>query len=305
MLERPNFEFRRAQAAFDLIWLLKSLDDTRLAGAGGEAFQKIVRDQSCRFESDADAKCFEVLVSRALEASDGAEIAVAMIVANDLQRGHWHGDAKEVSELAVEPVRRAPNKLRAAILRGLDALEDLSYRFEPADYLLPKESRMTRPIEQVLPKLCDIARAIDFPTRKSVAAADYGQEIERHLEALDNVLAAENCQFPKEEVWYPSEVIELVSHVRDTPGFVPCTALLLANAVQGRDISGWFESRWSNLAADYNALPISARAPILAGLRCLYEAGESFLTYTGHKNCDPVVAKQGMIDFVEFGDDID
>lgn len=304
MLERPNFEFRRAQAAFDLIWLLKSLDDTRLAHAGSEAFPKVVRHRSCRFESDADAKCFETLVSGALETSDGAEIAVAMIVANDLQRGHWHGDAKEIAEFAVEPVRQAPHKLRAAILRGLDALEDLSYRYGTNEYFLPKESRLTRPINQVLPKLCTIARGMDLPTRKSVAAADHGCDIEKHLEALENVLAAENCTFSNDEYWYPSEVVELASHVRDSPGFVPCTALLLANAVQGKNDLGWFEFRWSNLAADYNALPDSVRAPILAGLRCLYEAGEDFLTYTGHKRCDPVTAPDGMIDFVELADDI-
>jgi len=304
MLERPNFEFRQAQAAFDLIWLLNSLDDTWLAHTGSEAFPKVVRDQSCRFESDRDAKCFETLVSRALEKSDDAEIAVAMIVANDLQRGHWKGDAKEIAEFAVEPVRQAPRKLRAAILRGLDALEDLSYQYEPTEYFLPKESRLTRPVDQVLPKLCDIARAMDMPTRKSVAAADYGDEIEKHLEALENVLAAENCQFLKDEVWYPGEVVELVSLGRNAPGFVPCTALLLANAIQGRDNVGWFEFRWSNLAADYNALPNSVRTPILAGLRCLYEAGEDFLTDTGHKRCDPVSATDGMIDFVELADDI-
>lgn len=99
-------------------------------------------------------------------------------------------------------------------------------------------------------------------------------------------------------------MVELVSHVRDTPGFVPCTALLLANALQGRDNEGWFEFRRSNLAADYNALPDSVRVTILAGLLYLYESGEDFLSYTGSKNCDPVSSPESLIGFVDFPDEI-
>lgn len=302
-MDRPNFDFRHAQAAFDLIWLLQSQDDAWLVQSGGEELPRIVRDFSCRFESEADAICFEALASISLEAGDGAEYAIAMIVANDLQRGLWCGGAKEFAEMALDRVRSAPNVIRSAILRGLDALEDLSYSHEPAEYLLPNVSRLTRPVDHILPKLCDIARSMDRPTRKSVAAADYGDSDGKHLEALDDVLSTENCQFPKDEVWYPSEVVELVSHVRNTPGFVPCTALLLANALQGRDNVGWFEFRWSNLAADYNALPERVRVPILAGLRFLYESGEDFLTFTGHKNCDPGASPDGLIGFVEFSGD--
>ena len=302
-MDRPDFQFRQAQSAFDLIWLLQAQNDTFLAEIGGQAFPEIVRKKSCRFEDETDATCFEQLSATALESSEGAGIAVAMIVANDLQKGLWCGDTKDFAEMAAKRIRATGRPLRTAILRGLDTLEDLSYGHEQTECFQPETSRLTRTAEQVLPKLCEIAKAMDEPTRKSVAAADYGWEIDRHLEALNDVLSSETCLFPKDEVWYPSEVVELVSHSCAGSGFVPCTALLLANALQGRDIFGWFQFRWSNLAADYNDLPKSVRTPILAGLRFLYESGEDFLTYTGAKHCDPVASPEGLIDFVQLRDD--
>ncbi|KMK68494.1 hypothetical protein IMCC21224_113376 [Puniceibacterium sp. IMCC21224] len=83
MLKRQEFDFRQAQATFDLIWMLQSLEDARLVRAGGEAFPAVVRNQSCRFESDFDSTCFGTLVSKAVDAGEDANIAVAMIVAND------------------------------------------------------------------------------------------------------------------------------------------------------------------------------------------------------------------------------
>lgn len=301
-MERPDFQFRQAQAAFDLICLLQAQDNALLVEIGGQEFPSIVREKSCRFEDEVDAKCYEQLAVIALDSSEGADIAVAMIVANDLQRGLWSGDTKDFADMAVEKIRASSRPFRTAIYRGLDTLEDLSSS-EPVEYFLPDENRLTRETEQVLPWLCEVARSMDEPTRKSVAAADYGCDIERHLEALNSVLSSETCLFPKDDFWYPSEVVELVSHVRATPGFVPCTALLLANALQGRDNVGWFEFRWSNLAADYNELPKNVRDPILAGLRSLYESGEDFLTYSRAKHCDPVTSPEGLIDFVQLPDD--
>jgi len=106
-----------------------------------------------------------------------------MIIANDLQKGLWHGDASEIAEFSMAPFRTASRKLRTAIFRGLDALEDRPPGYEKIEYY-PRESRLTRPVAQVLPKLYDIARSMDLPTRRSVAAADYGYEVDEYLAAL-------------------------------------------------------------------------------------------------------------------------
>jgi hypothetical protein len=296
-MERPNFTFRQAQSAFDLIWLLQSVDNARLINLGGEALLNVVHGSACRFGHDTDVGCYEAIASAVLDGTEDAELAVALLVANNLQTGRWSGDTKEFAEVAVENVAMAHSRLRTAILRGLDTLEDTAIRYEPAEYLLPKESRLTLPRDEVLPRLCDLARSVDQATCNSIAAADYGQDTARHLEALRDVLSKEDCQFPNNDVWYPSEVVELVAHVRSTPGFVPCTALLLANALPTNDEMGWFDFRWHTLAADYNALPDSARAPILAGMRYLYEADAEFMPYEGKKFYDPVLSTERMIHF--------
>ncbi|MDX8354152.1 hypothetical protein SLH47_17440 [Cognatiyoonia sp. IB215182] len=216
-------------------------------------------------------------------------------MANDLQKGLWNSDSRDFAEMAANQIRASTQLLRSAILRGLDSVDDYSFSHERAERFLPEESRLTRTADEILPKLCDVARMMDEPTRKSVAAADYGSDIDKHLKALNDVLSSETCLFPKNEFWYPSEVVELVSHVRSTRGFVTCTALLLANALKGRDNIGWFEFRWERLAVDYNALPDGVRGPILAGIRYLYEADENFLWYSERKDWDPALTPERMI----------
>lgn len=302
-MNRPNFTFRQAQASFDLISVLRSCDDKSLSLAGGDSLIEIVRGSSCRFESASNERCYETIAWAALEALPRAEIAVGVLVANELQQGMWCGETKEFTKAAIERVRSAPNKLRSATLRGLDALEDLAPRWEPVEYLMPEVSRLTRPIDLTLRRLCGIASGMDQRTRESVAAADYGYRTEEHLRALNEVLSTADCRFPKNETWLPSEVVELVAHVRDTPGFVRCTALLLANAIPTGDEYGWFDFRWENLASDYNALPESVRVPILTGIRHLYEANSGFLHYSSKTFWDPVERPEKMIDFVELPED--
>lgn len=294
-MKRTEFTFRRAQSTFDIISVLQSFADGTLAQYGGRDLPKIVKNAACRLENEDDVRCYEALVSTALEASSGAELAVAVLVSNELQRGLWSGDARELAEIATGSIRSAPLKLRSAILRGLDTLEDYDHRYEPASYLLPDQSRLTMPQELILPNLCQIARGMDQQTRQSVAKADYGYRADEHLHALDEVLSSENCLLPKGETSVPNEAVELVANVRETPGFVACTALLLANALPDNDRMGWFNFRWESLAAEYNALPGTVRGPIMAGFRYLYEADKEFLWYSERKNWHPVNAPELMI----------
>ncbi len=294
-MQRPSFSFRQAQSAFDIISILQSTESERLGEAYGRDLAEMVQGTAYRFENEASSKCYEALASAALDSTEDAELAVAVLVANDLQRGLWSGDAREFGEAAVERIQGSSPKLRSAILRGLDVLEDFELRYEPANYLLPSISRLTRPKEEILPKLRHIARGMDPRTRQNVAAADYGYRTEEYLEALNDVLSSEDCRFPKGESMSPSEVVNLVAYVRDTPGFVSCTALLLANAIPTLNEKEWFAFRWEELAVDYNALPDSVRGPILAGIRYLYEADKNFLWYSERKDWDPVQNSESMI----------
>lgn len=138
-MKHQRLDFRQAQAASDLIRLLRARDELQLVRAGGAGFPKIVREQHCRFESDVDAKNYEQLASACLSTSDGAELAVAMIVANGLQGGHWSGNSREFAEMAIARVRCCSRDLRSAILRGLDVIDEFGLGHEATQCFLPRE----------------------------------------------------------------------------------------------------------------------------------------------------------------------
>ncbi|WP_341368825.1 hypothetical protein [Yoonia sp. BS5-3] len=291
----PEYSFRQAQSAFDLISLLQAHDDQRLTTIGGSNLIRVIRENGCRFLCDDDQASYEELATLCLDASDDAEIATAVLIANTLQHGLWHEDTKDFADAATVRIHEAPDVLRAAILRGLDTIEDSAFRYEPASYLLPQTSRLTQHVGDVMPALCRLAQRMDSHIQKSVSQADYGYLADQHLEALGEALANEDCQFPKNESWFPREVVELVAHVPSTPGFVECTALLLANALPTNDRMGWFNFRWERLSAEYNGLPESCRNTIFAGFRYLYEADKEFLCFSQRKNWHPIQASEGMI----------
>ncbi|MEO0917432.1 MAG: hypothetical protein AAFY31_10690, partial [Pseudomonadota bacterium] len=224
-------------------------------------------------------------------------LAASVLVANDLQYGLWPGDTRDFADLAAEQIKTTGRILRSAILRGLDILESERPKYERASPFLPDLKRLTQEPGQILPELYKIARAMDQATRKSVAHADYGYRSDQHLEALNAVLAREDCRFSKDETWCPSEVVELVAFVRSTPGFVNCTALLLANAILQGDDGGCFDHRWTILAQDYNALPARVGGPILSGVRCLYEMDEYFMFHEPRGSYDPVTTPDKLIHF--------
>lgn len=293
------YTFRQAQSAYDLISLVQATDDERLIGLTGPELLACVRNASCRFDGETDAKCYETVASIVLDGADGADLALAILIANDLQRGAWSGDVIDFAEMATTQIRSAEPKLRGAILRGLDCAEELAVRYTPVTCILPNESRVTVEMDQVVPRLCDIARGMDVLTRQSIANSDYGDGADKHLAALDDVLSRDDCLFANGEHWYPGEVVELVAYVRSTPGFVSCTALLLVNEIFRYGRMGWFDYRWKILGADYNALPPSVRAPILAGIRYLYEADGDYVLYSGKRSYDPVRTPERMIQYVD------
>ncbi|CUI61653.1 hypothetical protein [Cognatishimia activa] len=297
VLKRPKFEFRQAQAAFDLMELVKSQDDQTLAKIGGADLVEVVRTHHCRFASETYEDCYSNLAGIALEEADNCALAMAILVANDLQRGLWAGSSVEFADLCLDGLKSAPNELRSAVLRGLDAEIDFPFQvtYPMPERILPNVCRLTFELEQVLPSLCSIAREMDEAARKSVSRADYGADADRHFEALNEVLDRETCLFDKEERWLPAEAVGLVSHVSGNSSFVHCTALLLANAVQTGDFYSDFSFRWMQHATYYNSMIERFRAPIIAGVRYLYETDCEFLSLEEREEFDPVLFPEKMI----------
>jgi hypothetical protein len=56
--------------------------------------------------------------------------------------------------------------------------------------------------------LREISLHVDDEMLKEIAAADYGQDVERHLAALRPI--HDTSMFPPDMYWYPTEVLELI-----------------------------------------------------------------------------------------------
>ncbi len=129
----------------------------------------------------------------------------------------------------------------------------------------------TEDADDIIAPLCQMAREMDEDQLVSIAKADYGRDIERHLAALRKVLKHDQCRFPEDDVWFPVEVVGLVGYDPDAIGFIGCTALLIVDDVKKKIRQVNMSFRWMNEAATYCTLPSSQREPILRGIRYIYE----------------------------------
>ena len=131
--------------------------------------------------------------------------------------------------------------------------------------------------------LIRIAKSMTEEERLSVAHADSYRrdgDVEKHLAALNDVLARADCRFP-DDTWFPLEPVELVAWSPEAMGFVPCTALLLIDALgdgtfHANDGQGGLSSRWGLNYDAYCKLPGELSAPILRAFRFLYETADEF-----------------------------
>ena len=168
--------------------------------------------------------------------------------------------------------RSASNTSRSTIMNGLDQARKHSLI---ADDVRPSRSDcITKPKEDILPGLIALAKSLTRVERAWIAEAERGNDVDKHLKSLDALLESNDCLYPHGEVWYPAEVIELVSYGDQNPGFVGCTAIVLINAIADNDKQGNADYRWKINRFAYDALAMPQRRVILAALRNLYEVDE-------------------------------
>ena len=92
---------------------------------------------------------------------------------------------------------------------------------------------------------------------KFISEADYGQDSEKHYNALKKVIFEQNGIINNEQTWFPYEVIELSSnslkekHERE---FVICTLLIILNVNVGTDLINDLEDKFSSLSGEYEKL---------------------------------------------------
>lgn len=91
-----------------------------------------------------------------------------------------------------------------------------------------------------------------------ISELDYGNDADKHYDALVSLLSIRSCRFEPDDVWFPYEVIELGSHGLQ-PGhereFAICTLLVIHGVASGFDKSTTLDEKLSQRAKDYEELP--------------------------------------------------
>jgi hypothetical protein len=167
-----------------------------------------------------------------------------------------------------------PAQVRAALMNGFDHLRQRGLAPDPCRPAPPDCLTHRRP--DLEPALIALARQMTPAEQDHIARADYGCDEARHHAALLALLADPQLAYPPGEVWYPAEVVELISHVPDEPGHVPCLAIVLLDALRTGDDRGNADYRLGTQFGDILALPQPARAVLIAAFRHLYESDRTW-----------------------------
>ena len=239
----------------------------------GEALQ-MLRDDHFSFSQDETFALLDGLEALATAQAEGFELAVVVLLTDLLQTRQGSGLAAEVWAAAGTRLRTWPDTLRAAVANGLRRAVALGLISQEPP---PAQDCVTRAAVMIAEPLLRIARAMRPDELDAVVHEDYGNDVARHLAALKHVIRNQNGIFSGDQAWFPAEVVELAAHVADRPGFEGCTALLLLNALAKGDLREDIAIRWPRLGPAYCALRPSARDPVLAGIRHIYESDPGFM----------------------------
>lgn len=196
--------------------------------------------------------------------------ATACLVWQALVGGSVDPFLADVWDQRRDALRVAPPVRRAALMQGFRLLRQ-NLGAESMDPPSPADL-VTHPLDEVAAALMRIGRRMTAEERDHVARADYGCDEARHRAALDVLLADPELAYPEGDLWYPAEVVELVSHVPGQPGHVPCLAIVLLNALRAGDDRGDAEYRLAQQHDVIAALEPEDRDPFLAAFRHLYES---------------------------------
>ncbi|QWF17914.1 hypothetical protein KME82_03800 [Lysobacter capsici] len=105
-----------------------------------------------------------------------------------------------------------------------------------------------------------------------IAESDYGVDVERHRDALKQLIDVQHGVLTPGQHWHPYEVIELCAHAWK-PGhereFTACTLLVLRAVATGFDTATWIDEKFEDRAQDYDALPTPFRDAILEAYQAI------------------------------------
>lgn len=114
--------------------------------------------------------------------------------------------------------------------------------------------------------LDDLMKSLTHAELTFIAESDYGTDIERHRDALKQLIDVQHGVLTRGQHWHPYEVIELCAqalkagHERE---FTACTLLVLRAVASGFDTHTDLDQKLADRAQDYDALPAEFRDAIV------------------------------------------
>lgn len=107
---------------------------------------------------------------------------------------------------------------------------------------------------------------------RHIASMDYGQDTDRHYEALRALIFEQDGNLSEDQYWYPHEVIMLGSNVLSQGHereFFICTMLLIQAIANGSDLSADLSDKLNDHATDYDRLPAYLRDQVLLAYKSM------------------------------------
>jgi len=268
--------FRHIQVLSDLgAAARRALADGELAAMDPEAVgfvEELVRSDARAFPQDMPVTLYEAIWLAALspENADACRLATILLLQDALSSNGFAQDLEDVWQGGQQVFREADRSLRAAIMNGFEQLRIIG---RISEVVRPrKDDLLSLSRDDVRAMLEPIARGMSKVEMEFISNADYGEDAQQHLAALKDLLVRDVLTFRLDEVLYPLEVVQLVSHVPGTGAHIRCLALILLDALETNDMRGDADFRFINQWSQIQEMPREFRAPFMAAFRWLYEA---------------------------------
>ena len=175
-------------------------------------------------------------------------------------------------KIFADQYRRLQFRERSAIAHGFKLVGQFCDMSEPPtrDELISVDAVM------LMTALLDIVNSITDEEKEIISNADRHADAAKHRAALDEVLENPMGWRTGDRMYYPSEAIELTSHIANDPRARAAIALLLIDLVENGDGSHEFMMRWARDGETYLSMPSHLAATFTAAARYLYESDEDW-----------------------------
>ncbi|MCG3267820.1 hypothetical protein [Yoonia sp. I 8.24] len=217
--------------------------------------------------SDLDANWL-IMVGENCPAQDRSTATAAILLHHIETRKHDTVLGEYWSE-NLSLYRASAAQIRAAIAHGFAYLNAYGVIELPAAPDTDDLRSVSR--QSVESALTNIASQLLGPAIETISKADYGDCAAQHKRALEDLLSRNFEDVLLTDRWYPMEVIELTSHVPTSLGGIPCTAIVLLDAIRTNDNYGSASFRLERHAEFFCGLAEPQYSAFWAAFRFLYE----------------------------------